>query len=106
MSQTTNPNIDVNFDTQHDAQERVTNISLQITIRGAAQAAVDESNIEGANGVKVTYPDGKGGKVVESFAGPDSEELFQVNPESGRREERPLPPNAEVEVVRSARGAY
>lgn len=100
------PNIDANFEAQHDQVDGVTNFVLRISIRQAAQEAVDNSNIEGAQGVKVSYPDGHGGTVVESFAGPDSEELYQENPLTGQREERPLPPQAQVEVVRSARGAY
>lgn len=100
------PNIDINLDAQHDELEKVTNVQLRISIRQAAQEAVDSSSIEGAAGVRVSYPDEHGGQVVESFAGPDSDELYQENPQTGQREERPLPPEAKVEVVRSARGAY
>lgn len=95
-------NIEVGFDTQHDQSTGVTNISLSISIRAAGQQAVDSSNIEGAAGIKVTHADGR----VEEFDGPDSPALFQTNPESGKVEERPLPPDSKVEAVRSARGSW
>ena len=100
------PNIDINLDAQHDELEKVTNVQLRISIRQAAQTAVDSNPAEGASGVKITYPDGQGGETVESFAGPDSDNLYQENPLTGQKEERPLPEGAKVEVVRSARGAY
>lgn len=100
------PNINVEFETQHDELEKVTNVQLRLSIRAAAQQAVDANPAEGASGVKISYPDGQGGETVESFAGPDSDNLYQENPLTGQKEERPLPEGAKVAVVRSARGAY
>lgn len=94
--------IEADHQIEHNANTGVTTITTQVTIRQAAQQAVDETGAEGSFSVVVNHPD----NTSESFDGPDSPGLFQKNPETGRVEERPLPAGSTVSVERSARGAW
>ena len=93
--------IEADHQVEHNAQTGVTTITSQVTIRQAAQQAVDETGAEGSFSVVVEHRD----NTRESFDGPDSPALFQKNPQTGVTEERPLPEGSTVRVERSARGA-
>lgn len=94
--------IEADHQVEHNAQTGVTTITSQVTIRQAAQQAVDDTGAEGSFSVVVTHAD----QTSESFDGPDSPGLFQKDPTTGRVEERPLPVGSSVSVERSASGAW
>lgn len=94
--------IESDHQVEHDPRTGVTTITHAVTIRQAAQAAVDETGAEG--GTFSVVVEHQGGQS-ESISGPDAPELFQKNPVTGAVEERPLPEGSTVRVERSARGA-
>lgn len=82
----------------------ISNSTVNITIRQAAQEAIDNSNIEGAAGVKITYLDGR----VEMVFSQDSPILkVEILNEDGSKStiDTPLPEGASVEPIYSAEGA-